>query len=197
MPPHEHPRDAFYIVFFVCWAYFLPYSSTADASSRTSPGAFYIVFFVCRAYFPQYFLTADASSRIPPKRIPHCIFRMLSILSPRLFNSRCLLTNISRRRQSAAATSQEPAPSSHRITKSYQMAIRNLSGFAFWGWLATSGSLSRVATGRRPSCWRVRRTGCADALWALEALRGTLELFDGAPEGAPVLPAAQSQIEEL
>ena len=43
----------------------------------------------------------------------------------------------------------------------------------------------------------MRRTGCADALWALEALRGTLELFDGAPEGAPVLPAAPSQMEEL
>ena len=43
----------------------------------------------------------------------------------------------------------------------------------------------------------MRRTGCADALWALEALRGTLELFDGAPEGAPVLPAAPSQMEEF
>ena len=64
MPPHEHPQ-----------------------------GAFYIVFFVCRAYFPQYFLTADASSRTPPRRIRHCIFRMLSILCPILSNSRCLLKN--------------------------------------------------------------------------------------------------------
>ena len=56
--------------------------------------SFYIVFFVCWAYFLQYFFTASASSEAPPRCILYCIFRMLSILSPIVLNGRCLPRNV-------------------------------------------------------------------------------------------------------
>ena len=62
MPPQKQPIDAQCIVLFVCWAHFLPYCSTGDASSET-----------------------------PIRHILYYTFRMLSILPPMLFCIKCIL----------------------------------------------------------------------------------------------------------
>ena len=62
MPPQKQPIDAQCIVLFVCWAHFLPYCSTGDASSET-----------------------------PIRHILYYTFCMLSILPPMLFCIKCIL----------------------------------------------------------------------------------------------------------
>ena len=47
MPPRKHPENAVYIVFFVCWAYFVQYLLTTDASSKHTPKCTLYSFFLC------------------------------------------------------------------------------------------------------------------------------------------------------
>ena len=91
MPPRKHPENAVYIVFCVCWAYFAQYLLTTDASSKHTPKCTLYSFFRVLSIRSATLSDSRCLLRNIAKSILYCFFRMLSILSPMFFESRCLL----------------------------------------------------------------------------------------------------------